>query len=221
MGSRGWIEKQKPFCFSVDSNLARDLISPFCIALIGGAQKKMKEKVMKRIATATVIGTLVVLFGMASAEARPGRGRHFKGKGMGMFLDGVTLTEAQEAEMAALREEMQEQTKGLHEQTRELHKQMHDLWQVDSPDGAAIKALQKKIHNLHGQMENISIDFRLEMLAILTPEQRAELRAQMAERAEKRGSKKGFGKGNGQGRGPGSGGNPDCPWADQDTTEAE
>lgn len=152
---------------------------------------------MKRIATATFIGTLVVLFGMANAEARPGRGGHFKGKGMKMLLQNISLTTEQQEELDSLRENLAEQTGDLGKEARTLHKQMRTLWKEENPDAAAIKTLHNKIHDLHGQMAELFIDFRLNAMAILTPEQRAELRAKMAERFEKRSKNKGQGRGRG------------------------
>ena len=176
---------------------------------------------MKRITTATLIGTLVVLFGMASAEARPGKGGHFQGKGIKMFFGDITLTAEQQEEIDALQESFREQTRALGKEAHELHKQMHDLWQAENLDAKAIKALQKTINDLHGQMEELHIDFRLNAMAILTPKQRAELRAKMAERFEKGSGKGGQSKRPGMGPGPGFGEGPDCPFADEGTTQAE
>ena len=148
---------------------------------------------MKRIVTATVIGTLVVLFGMASAEARPGRGGHFKGKGIKMMLQEISLTAEQQAEIKSLRENVAEQARALGKEARTLHKQMRTLWKEENPDATAIKSLYNKIHDLHGQIAELYIDSRLNVMAILTPEQRAELRAKMVERAEKRGKGRGCG----------------------------
>jgi Spy/CpxP family protein refolding chaperone len=156
---------------------------------------------MKRIATATVIGTLVVLFGVVNAEARPGRGGHFKGMRIKRLLQEISLTAEQQEEIKSLSENVLVEARALGKEARTLHKQMRTLWKEENPDSTAIKTLYNKIHELHGQMAELYIDYRVNAMAILTPEQRAELRAKMAERSAKMGKKRGNGRGRGMNQG--------------------
>ena len=86
---------------------------------------------------------------------------------------------------------------------KELRQQMQEEWQVDEPDEGAILALHREIHEIRGQLAEYRIQLRLDVMAILTPEQREKARARFNARGQ-RGKGRGgrfMGRGRGFGRG--------------------
>ena len=139
---------------------------------------------MKKIS----IFVLVVLFVAAASVvmARP-----YMGAGKGMERDGrasafqkMNLTEDQTEKINALRESLQKETTPLRTDLVKKSTEMKLLWMADEPDADKIKALQKEILDLRGNMAEKFTDYRLAVHKILTPEQRAQL---LTRRAGKRG----------------------------------
>jgi Spy/CpxP family protein refolding chaperone len=65
--------------------------------------------------------------------------------------------------------------------------EMKLLWMAEDPDSVKIKAKQKEIQDLRGQLGEKMIDFRLAVRNILTPEQRSQLLANRYSRGRERG----------------------------------
>lgn len=172
---------------------------------------------MKRIISASLVATLAILFTVANAEARPRKGRHFggpgMGPGMGKELAELNLTDEQKTEIQKLESAMREEVKPLEQKAHELREKMGELWRAENPDEGAIIALHKQINKLHGQMGEIFIEYRFDITAVLTPAQRAELRENVGKRFQKfRKGKdgKGWKRGKGPGPGRGFGGEGEC-----------
>ena len=122
-----------------------------------------------------------------------GRGMHKHGKGdRGMrWIEQVDLTDAQKSQIDTIREEKKTQAAPLRESVRALKEQMRVQWQADVPSEGEILALHRQIHDIKGQLAELRIQTRIDVIAVLTPEQRAEAQQFMAERAERRAERRG------------------------------
>lgn len=123
---------------------------------------------------------------------RGGHGRHgggeWGGRGGGHFggLRGVELTDAQKASMKQLRESFGERTKSLREQ---LHAKRAELRQAES--GTTFNeqlAAQKLAESSVLQAKLMAEEFKLrqDSLALLTPEQKAQLEQRRQQREQRR-----------------------------------
>ena len=154
---------------------------------------------MRKNVIAMTIGMLMVL-GTASAWACPGgRGGHGHRGGPGMhgkMMEELNLTAEQKKEIDQLHEEMRAEAEPLKEKMRALRDKMHDLWSQDSPDEDAIMALQREKSAIHLQLSELRTEMKLDMMEILTPEQRAKFKEMKGKHKGKRGKhgKKGCGE---------------------------
>lgn len=128
------------------------------------------------------------------------RGRRFGGGAAGpdgrQGLAGrLGLDESQRARVRSLREQMTQRLAPVREQMRGLHEQARAQWTSGHPDAAAIEAIHDRMEALQGTLRVARVDFRLALLEVLTPEQRAQL----AE-SPRRGPHAGQGPRRGQGR---------------------
>jgi len=168
----------------------------------------------------TIVGTLVALLALAlTTTALAGRGRH-DGRGRGPGGDrmdemtaALNLSAEQQKQVEKLKGDMKANADKNRDRMRTAHEKMKGEWQKDTIDKNAIRAIQKELHGLKGQMGEARLEFMLAMNDILTKEQRAQAR-DMFKRHGKEG--KGPGEGRKDGRGPdgergfGPGG-PGCP----------
>ena len=145
---------------------------------------------MKRNAIAMTVGMLMVL-GAAHAWACPGgKGGHgHRGGHMmhGKMLDELNLTSEQQKEIDQLHEEMRADAEPLREKMRDLKEKMHDLWSQDNPNEDAILSLQRQMSAVRLQLSELRTQMKLDMMEILTPEQRAKFKEMRAEHKGKRG----------------------------------
>ncbi len=91
----------------------------------------------------------------------------------GGLADKLDLDEMQRAELRALRAEMREQTMPIREVMRELRQEMKTLWSSGWPDEEAIFEVGEDMDFLRGMLREERVDFRLALIDLLTPEQRA------------------------------------------------
>ena len=110
-----------------------------------------------------------------------GRGRHFGGG-----FRGIELTDAQKASFKQLRESFGERTKSLREQ---LHAKRQELRQAQS--GTTFNeqlATQKltEVASLQARMMAEEFKLRQDSLALLTPEQKAQLEQRKQQREQRR-----------------------------------
>lgn len=165
------------------------------------------------IATITVL-TLVLTATAVVAGGWGGRGQGRFGAGGGPGFHGrwvermaaaLQLTEQQQAAIRQIRDDAQKDAEPLIRKVRELRERMRLEWQSAEPDKGTLMALHEEIHKINGELGESRIETRLDVLHVLTPEQRATLKATMGQRLRdgsgrgQRGMK--GGRGNGQGRG--------------------
>ena len=158
---------------------------------------------MKKNAIAMVVGIMMAL-GAAQAWAQcpggEGRGYHGHGKGHhGGFKhmkEELNLTDEQSKEIDQIHEDMREDAKPIREKLKALKERMHDLWSADQPDEQAILSLKREMNALHLQLSELRVQMKLDMMEILTPEQRAKFKEMKGKRKGKRGKhgKKGCGE---------------------------
>jgi Spy/CpxP family protein refolding chaperone len=124
-------------------------------------------------------------------EGRGGKGGEFGGRrgghfGGGMMFRGLDLTDAQKASLKQLRESFGERTKSLREQLRAKHEELRQA----EAGGAFNEALatQKLTETAALQAKLMGEEFKLrqDSLAVLTPEQKAQLEQRRAEFKAKR-----------------------------------
>jgi Spy/CpxP family protein refolding chaperone len=97
------------------------------------------------------------------------------------------LSPDQQKQVAELKERLEAKIAPVREQLDKKHGEMQELWSASDPDRGAILAKHKEMDPLRETLRTAHADFRLAMMKLMTPEQRA-----------KAASHKG-----GQGRGPG------------------
>lgn len=90
-------------------------------------------------------------------------------------LSSLGLTEEQSEKTEGLREALKSDIAPLRVELIKKRMELRLLWMQDSPDADKIKAKQREIRDLRGQMEDKFTDFRLAIRNILTPEQRSQL----------------------------------------------
>lgn len=115
-----------------------------------------------------------------------GGGKHGRGGRFGGGFRGIELTDAQKASMKQLREAFGERTKSLREQ---LHAKRQELRQAES--GATFNealAAQKLTETAGLQARLMAEGFKLrqDSLALLTPEQKAQLEQRRQQREQRR-----------------------------------
>jgi protein CpxP len=121
---------------------------------------------------------------------RGGRGGHFGGRHCGGGLRGVELTDAQKASLKQLREAFGERTKPLRAQ---LRAKRQEIRQAES--GATFNeqlAAQKLSEASALQARLMAEEFKLrqDSLALLTPEQKAQLEQRRQQREQRRAQRK-------------------------------
>ena len=147
---------------------------------------------MKKVATGLGILLLVAVFAIPVFGRGPGWG-HGSGSGWGHgncinqgygggqggpmagYGAGLNLTEEQSAKIRSLREAHQKEVVPLRSELFAKRAELRALWAQTSPDKGAILAKQKETSKLRDQMREKKTIHRLEMRAILTPEQQASL----------------------------------------------
>jgi Spy/CpxP family protein refolding chaperone len=122
-------------------------------------------------------------------------------------LSALNLSTEQSEKVRGLRESFLKETSPLRNQLFTKKTELRLLWIQTSLDVDKIRSAQKEIHNLAGQMQEKTTDFRLAFRNLLTPEQTTQLLAQGV--GGDPGSRWSKGKGPGPGNGPGRG--PGCP----------
>jgi len=138
----------------------------------------MKRKLM---VAGILVGTLVLALGtVALAQGRDGRARHGKmgwaHHRAGQMMERLNLTTDQMGKVVELRQAMVGKALPIGEKLREVSGQARAAWKSDKPDEGRIVALHREMRQLRGQMDELRISFRLDVMELLTPAQRAALR---------------------------------------------
>jgi Spy/CpxP family protein refolding chaperone len=121
--------------------------------------------------------TALLLAGLtthAEAAARGPKAKGMKaGKPVGPFA-ALNLTPEQKQKMDQIHEAAAKQAEPLHKQLAAKAKEMQALWAVDKPDKAAIERKHGEMSAINSKLWGIHIDSKLQVHALLTPEQRAK-----------------------------------------------
>lgn len=150
--------------------------------------------------------------GVRGPDGRRG-GRGMRGVGISpRMAEELELTDAQNAEIQAIRDALREQTSPARETVRELRTELRELWSADEPDQKAIVSKMDQMQAEKHAMAIARVEAKLQVLDVLTPEQKDEMKAIRAERRERRTErrsergerKRGDCDGQGYGRGRGS-----------------
>jgi Spy/CpxP family protein refolding chaperone len=168
-------------------------------------RKSRKENIIMKKLTTLFVTVLVVtaLAGYAFAFG-PGWGRgHGGGDRCGSdvgALSKLNLTDEQTAKINALREANLKDIKPLQDKMFSKRGELRLLWLQANPDKEKILAEQKEVRALRDKMQDKMTAYRIEVLNVLTPEQKEKLKSF--------GPGRGFGPGKGAGwqGGPGMGG---------------
>ena len=127
--------------------------------------------------------------GWGKGDRKGGEGRGFRGGrgGMrGMMFRGITLTDDQKAKMKEISQSFRTRTQSLREQ---LRAKRQELRQANGGgtfnEGLATQKLQESA-SLQAKLMGEQFKMRQEMLAILTPEQKAQIEQKRAEFKAKR-----------------------------------
>ena len=168
---------------------------------------------MSKKSTALFVGLLTLLSASMSlaqcpfGSEREGRGRGHRGHMMGpRMMEMLNLTPEQKTEIEEIKKEMKADAEPLRTQLGNLRGKMKELWSADVPNESAILDVEKQMHDVRGKLHQLKIQMKLDVMAILTPEQKSkfkELRSQFKGKRGKRGHRNGKGGG--------------CPYADEVT----
>jgi protein CpxP len=101
------------------------------------------------------------------------------------FAQKLNLTDAQKQQIRALQEGFRTQNKAFFEQSRETFRQFRDAKKAG--DTARVDALKPTIEAQREQMKQLRAEQKQRIVALLTPEQRAQYESMKAERDARRG----------------------------------
>ena len=134
----------------------------------------MKAKIV--ITTFTMVALTLSLAVAAEARSRHGKGR---GDGIEKIMRHVDLTGDQREQLEELQREHRTEMKPLKQEMRTRRQQMREYWTAETIDEGAIWALDAEMAPLRQQIHQMRLGHRLQVMAVLTPEQRAELHDSM------------------------------------------
>jgi Spy/CpxP family protein refolding chaperone len=121
-------------------------------------------------------------FGPGGGFGPPMGGRGPCGDGGRLPLRELDLTDAQKAQVDALRDETRKVMDPLHEKVGELHGRLQELLDAPSPDATQIGQQMIAIREAHDAIEAARAQHDAKLDAILTPEQRQKLASLRDER---------------------------------------
>ena len=127
--------------------------------------------------------------GMMDHERGAGMGRHgHHGKGMhdggARMLDLAKATPEQRAQIKQIAEAARADMAGQREAGRKLHEQMQAQFTQPTIDSRAVEALRQQMLAHHDQASKRMLQMRLDMAAVLTPEQRKAVAERIAQRRD-------------------------------------
>lgn len=127
---------------------------------------------MKRLFISTVA---ILFFSAASAFAQPwGRGMG-SGYGSPFVESNLNLTQEQTDKIQKLRESYLKEITPLQNRLFTRRAEMRILWEEANPDRGKLLEKQKEVNDIQRQIEEKATMHRLELQAVLTPEQRARM----------------------------------------------
>lgn len=122
---------------------------------------------------------------VAAVQACPGMGgpeMGGPGRGEKMF-NKLDLTDAQQAQMKTLHEQMQSQAKPLHEKLRALHQQ--EMVLLDNYDEKTARAVITEKSDIMQKLDFMRLNNMQQISVLLTTEQKDKLKKMQARRMEK------------------------------------
>ncbi|MBW2276208.1 MAG: periplasmic heavy metal sensor [Deltaproteobacteria bacterium] len=144
--------------------------------------------------TVAAVAGMVAFLMAADASAGRGRGRGQRGLA-GRLAAALELTAEQKIEIQKLKAQMIEELAPAKAELGELRDQMRKLWEADNPSKKKIMAVHAEMDTQRNKIRARKVEFRLDVLNLLTPDQRAKLKQLKAKRGKQRG-KRGGGRGN-------------------------
>ena len=88
----------------------------------------------------------------------------------------LSLTDEQLEKIAKLKGDMKDAAGAKKAQLQSLRRQLKDALMSEKTDKSAVMDIQSKINSLHSDLANARVSGRLEVLSVLTPEQKQKLR---------------------------------------------
>ncbi len=136
---------------------------------------------LRKLVLAGLVGGL---FTLSVAQAQEMRGGHRHGQSYLGFLQGVTLTDAQRAQVHDIMRASRQQMRPQMQQLRSLREQIGtDLAGTASLNTAQVAALQQQMQTLRGQLDQARLSTALQVRELLTPEQLSQSAAVHAQLA--------------------------------------
>jgi Spy/CpxP family protein refolding chaperone len=135
------------------------------------------------LATGALLLMAVVGFSQHGGQQGPpppgGQGFHGGPGGrdglLGHLSRELNLTDEQKAQIKKISESAEESTRGLREQMRTLHESQPDPLNAGTFDEAAVRAAAQARANIQVELEVAHARTMSQVMAVLTPEQRAQL----------------------------------------------
>jgi Spy/CpxP family protein refolding chaperone len=130
-----------------------------------------------RTSIRTLAVALMLVAGLAAPASAQGPGGRGKGARMGKAMGpmaGLNLSAEQKQKVDQLHEAAAKQAEPIQKEMAAKAKEMQALWAVEKPDRAAIERKHGEMAALQSKLWGIHIDTRLQVHALLTPEQRAK-----------------------------------------------
>jgi len=110
-------------------------------------------------------------------------------------IEQLDLDDEQAETIDALKDSYQQQAEPLRDAVAVQRDELRALWQADQPDREAILAKMDEMEANKDALRVMKVDFKLDMLSVLTPEQRTELDELRSERRERRSERREYREG--------------------------
>ena len=157
-------------------------------------------------AVSSALLSLLSIAAAPDAGAAAKEGEHGGRRGHGQLCEKLACTEAQRAEIDAIRSAVRTETQDERAAMAALKLELRAAKQAAKPDPVVIDGLRAKLKALHATMKSAREQSRTAIEAVLTPAQREQFAAMKAEHAKKHGEGKHGGKGkHGKGKHGGKG----------------
>jgi len=138
---------------------------------------------MRKTSFFTALLVLVMWTGFAAAQPRERGTRGEQGWGMHpSALGELNLTQEQKEKIRAQRDSYRKEAAPLRMELLRKRTELKLLWMETTLDPGKIKAKQKEILELRGQLQEKRTDHRIGFFGMLTPEQRTQLITRKLER---------------------------------------
>ncbi len=164
-------------------------------ASVSRPQKNGEKIMMKRIALVTAAASMFVLASV-DAEARRGRGNgpHDRDRGAKVLrhADQLGLSDAQIQQIRSIHEAARAQAQPLREDVDQMRSERRELMRAPVIDEAAVMQLIDEMTPVQVALRKIRARTQIEVLGVLTPEQRDMFQQFRQERREMRDARRGM-----------------------------